>query len=131
MSGTTHETAQRAQTTVEVRCTGHVRDAVGEPHMRFTFEGTTLRAFLEAFCDRYDVADLLIAETESDAATEGWAPELESLPGTWKKNPEGDQTRCYARVTVDGQFNEHLDGLDTELDGEDRIGLLYPFIFCC
>ncbi|QIO21923.1 MoaD/ThiS family protein [Haloarcula sp. JP-L23] len=131
MNGTAHEGTQRARTTVEVRCTGHVRDAVGEPHMDFTFEGTTLRAFLEAFCERYDVADLLIAETESDAATEGWAPELESLPGTWEKNPEGDQTRCYARVTVDGQFNEHLDGLDTELDGGERIGLLYPFIFCC
>ncbi|WP_254273390.1 pterin cluster protein [Haloarcula marina] len=131
MSGTTQTAAERTQTTVEVHCTGHVRGVVGEPYVEFTFEGTTLRAFLDAFCARYDVADLLIAETESDAATTGWAPELESLPGTWEKNPEGDQTRCYARVTVDGQFNECLAGLDTELDGGERIGLLYPFIFCC
>ena len=131
MSATTPKRDERVETTVEVNCTGHVRDAVGQHHLDVTFEGTTLRAFLEAFFEAYDVADLVIAETESDATTDGWAPEMESLPGTARKNPEGDQTRCYARVTVNGQFNELLDGLDTTLDDDDRVGLLYPFIFCC
>jgi len=131
MSTTTADRPQRTETTVAVHCTGHVRDAVGEPRLEFTFEGDTLRAFLDAFCGEYDVADLVIAETESEATTDGWAPELESLPGDWAKNPEGEQIRCYARVTVDGEFNEHLDGLDTELDDGARVGLLYPFIFCC
>ncbi|WP_368408668.1 MoaD/ThiS family protein [Halorussus salilacus] len=119
------------ETTVEVRCTGHVRDAVGAPSLTFAFEGTTLRAFLDAFFAEYDVKDLLIAETEDEATTDGWADAPEDLPGTWKKNPEGEQTRRYARVAVDGQFNEHLDGLDTELSDGDRISLMYPFIFCC
>ncbi|AAV46914.1 MULTISPECIES: MoaD/ThiS family protein [Haloarcula] len=118
-------------TTVEVRCTGHVRRVVGEPALSYTFEGNTLRDFLDAFFQEYDVGDMLIAETEADATTEGWAPEIADLPGDWAKNPEGEQTRCYARVAVNGEFNEHLDGLDTELETGDRIGLLYPFIFCC
>lgn len=72
-----------------------------------------------------------MSETEAEATTRGWAPRLEELPGTWAKNPEGEQTRCYARGSVDGTFNEHLDGLDTELEDDDRISLMYPFIYCC
>ncbi|WP_435176154.1 MoaD/ThiS family protein [Halorussus sp. AFM4] len=119
------------ETTVEVRCTGHVRTAVGEPELAFTFEGTTLRELLDAFFAEYDVADLLIAETEDEATTRGWADPPEELPGKWAKNPEGEQTRTYARVAVNGQFNEHLDGLDTTLRDGDRVSLMYPFIFCC
>lgn len=116
-------------TTVEVRCTGHVRDAVGVPSLEFTFEGETLREFLAAFFDEYDVADLLLAETEAEATTRGWAT-VDDLPGTWRKNPEGEQTRAYARVCVNGRFNEHLDGLDTTLADGDRVALIYPFMFC-
>jgi molybdopterin converting factor small subunit len=112
--------ADTVQTTVTVKPTGHVRTAIGEPRLDFTFEGDTLREFLAAFFDEYDVEDMLIAETEADASTEG----------TWRKNPEGEQTRAYARVVVNGQFNEHLDGLDTELDDGDRVALMYPFMFC-
>lgn len=120
------------ETTVSVHCTGHVRTAVGAGKQTFSFEGTTLRAFLTAFFDEYDVRDLLIAETEADATTRGWAPEMAELPGgNYAKNPEGEQTRCYARVSVNGTFNEHLDGLDTELDDGDRVSLMYPFIYCC
>lgn len=129
-TGTAERSTSR-ETTVEVRCTGHVRTAVGEPSMEFTFEGTTLRAFLDAFFEAYDVADLLIAESEAEATAPGWAPKPEELPGTWKKNPEGEQTRAYARVCVNGRFNEHLEGLDTELQDGDRVSLMYPFIFCC
>jgi len=119
-------------TTVEARCTGHVRTAVGEPRIEYTFEGDTLREFLEAFFEDYDVGDMLIAETEEEATTEGWAPQLESLPGeNYAKNPEGEQTRVYARVAVNGTFNEHLDGLDTELEEGDRVAMIYPFIYCC
>ncbi|GCF14267.1 hypothetical protein Harman_22020 [Haloarcula mannanilytica] len=118
-------------TTVEARCTGHVRRVVGESSLSFTFEGDTLRDFLDAFFREYDVSDMLIAETEADATTEGWAPEMADLPGDWEKNPEGEQTRCYARVAVNGEFNEHLDGLNTELEAGDRVSLMFPFIFCC
>jgi molybdopterin converting factor small subunit len=118
------------RTTVTARCTGHVRTAVGEPELAFTFEGDRLREFLDAFFDEYDVADLVIAETEAEATTRGWAP-VEELPGSWRKNPEGEQTRAFARVAVNGRFNEHLDGLATELQDGDRVALMYPFIFCC
>ncbi len=128
-SGSTPATEPEA-TTVEVRPTGHVRAEVGEPKLEFTFQGSTLRTFLEAFFEEYDVRDLLIAETEAEATTRGWAPTPDTLPGVWNKNPEGEQTRRYARVTVDGRFNEHLDGLDTELSDGDRIGLIHPFMFC-
>lgn len=118
-------------TTVEVRCTGNVRARVGTGRLEFTFEGSTLREFLEAFFEAYDVEELLIAETETEATAPGWAPIEGNPPGTWRKNPEGEQTRTYARVTVNGRFNEHLAGLDTELEDGDRVALMHPFIFCC
>jgi molybdopterin converting factor small subunit len=127
---TTERTPETDGTTVTVRCTGHVRTAIGTPEVEFTFEGTTLREFLDAFFDEYDVADLLIAETDDDATAHGWAP-IEEAPGTWRKNPEGENTRCYARVCVNGRFNENLAGLDTELEAGDRVALIYPFMFCC
>jgi molybdopterin converting factor small subunit len=119
------------KTTVEVRCTGHVRREVGEPKLEFTFEGTTLREFLDAFFESYDVADMLIAETEAEATAHGWVPEEVEAAGDWAKNPEGEQTRAFARVAINGRFNEHLDGLDTELEDGDRVSLMYPFIYCC
>lgn len=126
----TEQTAAARQTTVTVRCTGHVRTAIGTPELSFTFEGDTLREFLEAFFETHDVADLLIAETDAEATHRGWA-KVDDVPGTWRKNPEGENTRCYARVCVNGRFNENLAGLDTELDDGDRVALIYPFMFCC
>ena len=124
-------TGTRSQTTVTVRCTGHVRDAVGTHELEYAFEGTRLREFLEAFFDDYDVEELLIAETEADATHSGWAPVPDDLPGTWRKNPEGEQTRPFARVCINGRFNEHFEGFETELEDGDRVALIYPFMFCC
>lgn len=117
-------------TTVDVTLTGHVRTAVGEPGMTYEFEGDTLRGFLDQFFQDYDVQDLVMAETEDDATAPGWAPTPDELPGTWKKNPEGEQTRAYARVLVNGRFNEHNEGFDTTLEDGDRVALVYPFMFC-
>ena len=131
MSTTTLEEEARQRTTVEVRATGHVRRELGTPRTEFTFEGTTLREFLEAFFEEYghDLADLLVAETEAEATARGWA-RVEEVPGTWRKNPEGEQTRAYARILVNGRFNEHCNGFDAELEDGDRVALLYPFMFC-
>jgi molybdopterin converting factor small subunit len=118
-------------TTVTVRCTGHVRTAVGAHELEFTFEGNRLRDFLEDFFEEYDLEDMLIAETEADATHSGWAPVPDDLPGTWRKNPEGDQTRPYARVCINGRFNEHCGGFEAELTDDDRVALIYPFMFCC
>lgn len=125
-------TEDAAETTVDVRCTGHVRAAVGTGTLTYTFDGRTLRDFFDSFFDEYDVRDMIMAETEVDATASGWAPTPETLPGeNWAKNPEGDQTRPFARVLVNGRFNEHRDGLDTVLADGDRVALVYPFIFCC
>jgi molybdopterin converting factor small subunit len=121
---------EKGETTITVRCTGHVRTAVGTHELTYTFQGTTLREFLDAFFAEYDVQDLVMAETEADESTDGWAPRPAELPGTWRVNPRGDRTRAYARVTVNGHFNEHLGGLDTELEDGDRVALIYPFMFC-
>lgn len=124
------EKTDETVTTVELRCSGHVRRAVGFGKTEYRFEGRRLRDLLDEFFTAYDVRDLIIAETEDDATTRGWAPRPDSLPGSWKKNPPGDQTRRYARVLVNGTFNEHLDGLDTILEDGDRVALLYPFVYC-
>jgi molybdopterin converting factor small subunit len=123
--------AATKETTVDVRCTGHVRTAIGTHRLEFTFEGETLREFLEAFFEEYDVEELLIAETEADSTARGWARPPDDLPGTWRKNPEGEQTRAYARICVNGRFNEHEGGFETVLEDGDRVALLYPFMFCC
>jgi molybdopterin converting factor small subunit len=125
------EPPESTTTTVEVRCTGHVRTKIGKHSFEYRFEGETLREFLESFFDEYDVEGMLIAETESEATTNGWAPTDGNPPGAWEKNPEGEQTRAFARVAINGRFNEHLDGLDTELEDGDRVSLMYPFMFCC
>jgi len=130
--------SQRAQpseaaetTTVEVRATGHVRDALGTPRLSFTFEGSTLRDFVAAFFEEHDVRDLVIAETETESATRGWAPiDGDDVPGDLQKNPDGEQTRAYARILINGTFNENLEGFDTELSEDDRVALVYPFVFC-
>ncbi|WP_251330332.1 pterin cluster protein [Haloplanus pelagicus] len=124
--------AEPTGTTVALHATGHVRDAMTKPHQKFTFEGDTLRDLLETLFDEQpDLAEMLIAETEAEATTEGWAKPPENLPGTWHKNPEGEQTKPYARVLVNGKFNEVLDGFDTKIEDQDRVSLVYPFIFCC
>ena len=134
MSTTTDAESQAGPktTTVHLHATGHVRDAMEEPYQEYTFEGDTLRDLLETvFDERPDLAEMLIAETETEAATDGWADPPENLPGTWHKNPEGEQTKPYARVLVDGKFNEVLDGFDTKIEDGDRVSFVYPFIFCC
>ncbi|SMO78141.1 MoaD/ThiS family protein [Halorubrum cibi] len=121
------------ETTVTVRCTGHVRTELdGTYEFEYTFAGNTLREFLEDLFEDYpELQDLLIAETEADATHSGWAPPPEELPGTWTKNPEGEQTIAYARILVNGRFNENERGFDTELEEGDRVALVYPFMFCC
>lgn len=118
------------QTTVTVRCTGHIYEAVGDSRFEYTFDGETLADFLAAFFADFEVEDLVLASEESEEVTSGWAEPPEELPGTWNRNPEGERVRRYARVTVNGRFNEHLDGFRTRLTDGDRIGLLYPFVYC-
>ncbi|OYR88758.1 pterin cluster protein, partial [Halorubrum sp. E3] len=92
-------TATDAETTVTVRCTGHVRTELDVYEFEYTFEGDTLRAFLDELFEEYpQLQDMLIAESESDATHSGWAPTPEELPGTWSKNPVGEQTIAYARI---------------------------------
>ncbi|MFQ3292965.1 MAG: molybdopterin converting factor small subunit [Halobacteriales archaeon] len=121
----------RPATTVTVRATGNVRERLGNHQLEFTFEGRTLGAFLNAFFNQYDVSDLLIAESETEAVAPGWAPTPDRLDDAWYKNDEGEQTKTYARVCVNGRFNEILDGFETVIQEGDRITLAHPFIFCC
>jgi molybdopterin converting factor small subunit len=130
MSTTADAPETAGTTTVDVKATGHVRRELGKHRFDYTFEGNTLGAFLDALFEEYpELADMLVAETEAEASTDGWVT-VDELPGDWAKNPEGEQTRPYVRVTINGKFNEHLDGFDTELEAGDRVALMYPFMFC-
>lgn len=118
-------------TTVEVRATGHVRDALEAHQFDYEFEGSTLGEFLDQFFAEYGCEDLLLAETEAEETGPGWADYPGEPPGRWERNPEGERTRAFARVLVNGRFNELYDGFATELEDGDRVALVYPFIFCC
>jgi len=119
-----------AETTVTVRCTGHVRTELGE--FEYAFEGDTHRAFLDDLFEEYpELQEMLIAESEAEATHSGWAPTPEELPGTWTKNPVGEQTIAYARILVNGHFNENEKGFDTEIEDGDRVALVYLSMFCC
>ncbi|MXV64288.1 pterin cluster protein [Natronorubrum sp. JWXQ-INN-674] len=116
-------------TTVEVRCTGRVRDVVGTHELEFFFEGRQLRDFLEAFVAEYTMEDMLSIDTERELATTArvWARPPGELPG-WRPDGEG-QSRPYGRICINGRFSDNLDGLETRLEDGDRIALLYPFLF--
>jgi molybdopterin converting factor small subunit len=118
-------------TTVEVKATGNVRRALGKHRFEFTFEGDTLGEFLDAFFAEYGCRELLIAETEADEVARGWARYEGTPPGRWVRNPEGERTRAYARVMVNGRTNELVDGFATRLTDGDRVALIHPFMFCC
>ncbi len=124
------ESEVQTTTTVTVRCTGHIYDAVGDSRFEYTFPGETLSDFLSAFFEDYAVEDLVLAGEQNEEVASGWAEPPEELPGTWNQNPEGERVRRYARVTVNGRFNEHFDGFRTKLAEGDRIGLMYPFVYC-
>ncbi len=125
-------TDEPPETTVTIRCTGHVRRELGTHEFDYVFEGDTLRELLdELFEEHPELQELIIAETEAEATHSGWAPTPEDLPGTWTKNPVGEQTIAYARILVNGRFNENERGFDTRLDEGDRVALVYPFMFCC
>ncbi|MGM0371707.1 MAG: pterin cluster protein [Halobacteriota archaeon] len=117
-------------TTVAVRCTGHVRDAVGAHELTYSFAGETLGDFLAAFFEEYDVEELVLATTPEEETTDGWADPPEELPGTWSRNPPGERTRRFARITINGTFNVHLDGFRTKLEDGDRVAMMNPFVFC-
>ena len=91
-----HQARQAVETTVDVRATEHVRDALGTPQPSFTFGGDILRAFVEALFVEHDVQELVIAEADGEAVTSGWAPiEGDDVPGDLRKNPEDERTRAY------------------------------------
>jgi len=124
------ETDQLPTTTVQVKATGHVRRELRTHEFEFSFAGDTLRAFLDAFFTEYGCEEMLLAETEADETAHGWADYPGDPPGRWERNPEGERTRAFARVLVNGTFNELLDGFGTTLEEGDRVALLYPFMFC-
>ncbi|GAA0281438.1 hypothetical protein GCM10009000_115720 [Halobacterium noricense] len=121
---------EQTQTTVEVRATGHVRRELGTHSFEFEFDGTTLGEFLDAFFDEHGCEEMLLAESEEEETAATWANYPGDPPGRWERNPEGERTRAYARVLVNGRFNELLDGFATELADGDRVALTYPFSFC-
>jgi molybdopterin converting factor small subunit len=121
---------EQATTTVEVRATGHVRRELGDHRFEFAFDGDTLGEFLDAFFDEHGLEEMLLAESEEQETAATWANYPGDPPGRWERNPEGERTRAYARVLVNGRFNELLDGFATELENGDRVALTYPFTFC-
>lgn len=117
-------------TTVDVRCTGRVRAAVGTDELEFAFDGDRLGEFLAAFADDYGLEELLVVDPteEPDPMARLWARPPGEVPG-WRPDAETERARPYGRVCVNGRFSYRLAGLETRVADGDRIALLYPFLF--
>ncbi|WP_436343531.1 pterin cluster protein [Natronorubrum sp. FCH18a] len=129
MSAEVDSSRADSATTVTVRCTGHVRDAVGSRELEFAVASDRLRTFLAAFAATYDLEAFFDVdlERESDPMARLWARPAGEFPG-WRP-PDDDRCRPYGRICLNGQFSVHFDGLESRLEDGDRIALLYPFLF--
>ena len=94
-----HAAGATGATTVGLRATGHVRDALGTPQVPSAFEAPTLRAFVAASFNRDDVREPVMAEPEAEPATCGRVPvDGDDLPDELARSPDGERT-CRASAS--------------------------------
>lgn len=89
-------------THITLKFTGEFWGRVGFGHTNFAFEGSTVRDFLPALTQAYNVGDLLL-------------------------NPDGLSTKPSTRLVINGRFFELLNGLDTPIRDGDVVTLMRPW----
>jgi molybdopterin converting factor small subunit len=89
-------------TRITLKFIGEFWGRVGFGHADFAFEGNTVREFLPAVTQAYNVSDLLL-------------------------NPDGVSTRPSSRLVINGRFFELVGDLDAPIRDGDVVTLMRPY----
>jgi len=89
-------------THVTLKFTSHFRARVGQSQTEFAFEGDTLKEFIPAVLQRYDIADLLLA-------------------GSYKLKP-------YVRVAINGRFSHTTGGWGAHIPDGAMVVLIHSYV---
>ncbi len=89
-------------THITLKFIGEFWGRVGFGHADFEFDGNTVREFLPAVTQAYNVGDLLL-------------------------NQDGVSTKPYSRLVVNGRFFELVGGLDAAIRNGDVVTLMRPY----
>lgn len=89
-------------TKITLKFIGEFWGRVGFGRSDFAFDGHTVREFLPALTQAYNVADLLL-------------------------NPDGASTRHGSRLVINGRFYELIGGLEAPIHDGDVVTLMRPW----
>jgi len=90
-----------ALTRVTLKFTSHFRERVGQSETDFSFNGSTLREFIDAVLRDYDIADLLLDQGE---------------------------LKPYVRVAIDGRFSHFVGGWDATVPNGATVVLIHSYV---
>lgn len=87
-------------TNVSLKFTSHFRARVGMSNTKFTFKGNTLREFIPALLEQFDIAHMLM---------------------------EGDELKPHVRVVINGRFSYLVGGWDAQIPDGASVVLLHSY----
>ena len=88
-------------THITLKFTSFFRAKVGLSQTEFAFKGSTLRHFIPAMLEKYDIADMLM---------------------------DGDELKSHVRVVINGRYSYLLGGWEAEIPDEAMVVLLHSYV---
>lgn len=88
-------------TKVSLKLTSHFRARTGTSNTEFAFMGNTLREFIPALLEQFDIADMLM---------------------------EGDELKSHVRVVINGRFSYTVGGWDAHIPDGAMVVLLHSYV---
>lgn len=88
-------------THITLKFTSFFRSRLGVSQTEFAFMGTTLRQFIPAMLEKYDIDDLLM---------------------------DGDELKSHVRVVINGRYSYLLGGWEAEIPDEAMVVLLHSYV---
>ena len=88
-------------TRITLKFTSFFRSRVGFSQTEFAFKGNTLRQFIPAMLEKFDIADLLM---------------------------DGDELKRHVRVVINGRYSYLLGGWEAEIPEDAMVVLLHSYV---
>jgi molybdopterin synthase sulfur carrier subunit len=88
-------------TNVTLKFTSHFRARVGKSNTDFAFRGNTLRQFIPALLEQFDIADLLM---------------------------DGGEQKTHMRVVIDGRFSYTVGGWEAQISNGATVVLIHSYV---